>query len=70
MNKMIEKMWETAVVTAGREKSFATTWADVRDEFAKLLIEKCAETVFLASPDDFDDYLECKVLKLGDPDES
>lgn len=71
MNKTIEEMWTTAILVAGKENQFETTWADVRDKFAKLLIERCASIVCFSAPDDdIADYLKYEVLKLGAPDES
>jgi len=71
MNNAIKEIWQTAVVAAGNEKSFSTTCGDVRDKFAKLMIERCASVVYSVAPSgDIADYLQYEVLKLGEPDES
>lgn len=71
MSRVIKEMWQTAIVAAGKENQFETTWGDVRDKFAKLLIERCARIAYSSAPDDdIADYLQREVLKLGAPDES
>ena len=73
MNKTIEQMWQQAVVEAGKERPFEATWGNVKDKFAELLIECCAEEAFFALPSiAYKDakYIENKILKLGEPDES
>jgi hypothetical protein len=42
MNERIRELYETAMVSAGQDKQFATTNLDVATKFAELIVQECA----------------------------